>query len=130
MTVRRWYDGAKRGPLTSDEMGRIEELATAATVADVARQLNRHPATVWWHMVSRGLIDRRLHYRQRPYARKGRMVWPFDLAEDTALTQLREAGQLPSAIARDLNARFGRNRTAHSVRVRLHMLAAYEDVAA
>jgi IS30 family transposase len=123
----------KRGRLTADEIEVLRTLAEqmrSPTPGKVARIMNRHPATIQWQMICAGLIRRERHYGPRPsYQRRGRTIFHFDAAEDRRLEELRVDGLSVAAIAEKLNAEFGRNRTGHSVDVRLKMLAAYAEPA-
>ena len=124
----------KRGPLAPAEIEEITRLATSMknpTPGKIARALNRHPATIQWQMMLAGVLERRVTYRgPASYMRNGRLIWRFDAAEDASLEQLRVQGLSVCDIAPKLNAEFGRNRTAHSVHVRLVMLGAYDEAIA
>lgn len=123
--------GIKRGPMSEAEHAEIERIAASLkrpTPGAIARRVNRHIGTVTWYMITHGLVERTLKYgRTEPYERGGRKIYPFCAAQDARLLELRTAGKLSGEIARLMTAEFGRPRNAHSVLVRLTMLAAYAE---
>jgi hypothetical protein len=118
-----------RGPLSWDEKRDIERLAELwpdATAGRIAQQINRHPATVAWYMIGRGLIRRSIRYRPPAVSRNGRHRWTA--AEDRRLLELRRM-QPPTryrVCGEIITAEFGTPRNAHSCQVRALMLAAYD----
>jgi hypothetical protein len=121
--------GIKRGPLTDAERSDIERLVSTLkkpTAANVARRLNRHPATVAWFMITRGLIERPVLYGRAAYTRRdGIQVTPYAPEHDRRIVELRTQGKKVRQIAEAISHEFGIIRTGHSVDVRLKMLAAY-----
>ncbi len=126
--------GIKRGPLGADEKAEIARLALTLKKpmpGPIARRLDRHPATVKWHMLSHGLLEYAPRYGARPYRRAGgSMVNPYTPAQDRRLLRLRRGGAGFPEIAAILTREFGVKRTAHSVQVRCIMLAASADAPA
>lgn len=94
----------------------------------IGRRIEKHPSTVQWFMYSAGLAAPR--YDARPFTRNGRLCTPFCREEDACLEALRIEGLGPTAIAQAVNARFGRNRSMHTVSCRLVMIAARDDAPA
>jgi IS30 family transposase len=125
------FASIKRGRMSDGEIETMRHIVAGMrkpTPGKVARLLNRHPATIQWQMMLAGLWQRERRYGPNPsYQRGGRTIFHFDVAEDRRLEELRVAGHSIAAIARQLNAEFDRKRSAHSVDVRLKMLAAYEE---
>ncbi len=70
----------------------------------------------------------------RPYHRtrlgRPQIVRPFGLEEDEAMTAARIAGLGTTAIARQLQERFGRPRSQATVNMRLKALAARDEASA
>jgi hypothetical protein len=120
--------GIKRGRLTAEEKAAIERLAATLkkpTPGPIALRLNRHPATVKWHMVSHGLLHYAPRYGMKPYRRAdGTEVNPYTPAEDRRLLELRRGGETFPAIAAVMTREFGIPRDGHSIQVRCIMLAA------
>jgi hypothetical protein len=121
-----------RGRLSADERAQIEKLATsmrAPTPGKIARKLNRHPATVKWYMLTHGLIEQKPGRAARVHVRNGRTIHPYSPEHDARLLALRTL--LPDApyrvVAERLTTSFGIERDAHSVQVRLALLAAAPD---
>lgn len=122
-----------RGRLTDAEKERIEALVfehgdNPPRLRDIAKKLNRHPATVTWFMLTNGLLTRKPRTIAAPYVgRDGITRYPWSDEQDAVLLELRTAGLKPVEIAPRLAQRFGIPRNEHSCRVRLVMLAATED---
>ena len=129
--MARNYAGLVRGRMSAAEKAEIERLATTLrkpTPGAIAFRLNRHPATVAWYMISRGLIDRRISYdRRQAMLRRGRPVNLYSRQQDRRLEQLRAEGLKFRQIAERLTEEFGIPRNQHSVRIRAIMLASYDD---
>jgi IS30 family transposase len=120
----------RHGRMSDAEKAEIERLALALkrpSPAEIARQMERHPATVAWYMIRHGLIDRKISYRRRdPTYRVDGIRHPYSEAQDRRLLELRRANKKYREIAAMLTAEFGIPRNAHSVQVRATMLAAYD----
>lgn len=115
----------KRGHLTEAEKAEIERLATTLkrpTPSVIAQRLDRHAATISWHMITRGLIVRKIRYPKNP--KPGHLFYSEE--QDRRLLALRRQGLGCLAISIALTAEFGIPRHPHSVRNRLIMLAAYD----
>jgi hypothetical protein len=123
-------DGLIRGRMTPQEKAQIDQLAGSLrrpTPSAIARRLKRHPSTVNWYMITRGLVDRSVTYgRQRASVRRGRALNPYTPQHDRRLVELRRSGVRFRAIAETLTREFGVPRKPHSVRIRAIMLAAYD----
>lgn len=118
--------------MTAEDKAEIERLA--ATLRDpspgkIAVRLQRHPSTVAWYMITRGLIDRTVKYGRPAYRRGGVVVQPYTPEHDRRLLELRVEGRVYREIAEIITREFGIPRNVHSVQVRNTMLAAYEDAA-
>jgi IS30 family transposase len=125
--VTKARPGIKRGRMSAEEKAEIERLAT--TLKDprpgpIARRLNRDHGTIYWHLITRGLIEIKLRYGGSAYRRGDRTVRRFTREEDRRLLELRTQGNGFVEIARILAAEFGTERNHHCVRVRCIMLAA------
>jgi hypothetical protein len=122
-----------RGRMTSADKAEIERLATTMskpTPGKIAAKINRHPSTVNWFMLTRGLIERKPGRAPRVYTRNGVTVHPYTEEHDAFLEQLRSEGLKFRAIAERVTEMFGICRNQHSVQVRLVQLAAApEEVA-
>jgi hypothetical protein len=121
--------GVKRGRLTDDEKARIDQIALSMKVPSpglVASRLNRNRSTIAWYMLVNGLWKPPLYSsRSRPVRdRRGVLRVPYTKPEDTMMTALRRKRLGYSEIASRLNAEFGTTRNAHSIHVRLTILAA------
>jgi hypothetical protein len=119
--------------LSDADRDRVTELAEAGFSAKrIGAALGKHPSTVQWCMYSNGL--RAPSYGSNPggsYTRRdGRVVHRFSPAEDQFIEAQRVAGLGLREIARLASARFGTQRTHHTIRCRLVMLAAGEEGAA
>jgi len=118
-------DLRRRGRLTGAELDVIETLAARGLSAgQIARRLNRIPATVNFAMHSLGL--KAPAARQAVYVRAGRIVRTFAAEEDAFIAALRTGGLTTPQIAARTSERFGHPRTAATVLVRLRMLANLE----
>lgn len=130
MTAQRFTD-IKRGRMSADECAEIERLALTLrkpTPAAIARRLNRHPATVKWHMLTRGLLDLPTRYGPCHYTKRdGTEVYPWNPDQDRRLTELRIERHSYRHIGEVLTGEFGIPRNAHKVQVRAVMLAAAAD---
>jgi hypothetical protein len=121
-----------RGRLTAEAKDRIEQLAIEMknpTPSNIARAINCHPATVKWYMLTHGLLDQTPGRAARAYVRYGQTIHPYAPEHDSKLMELRTAHpNFPRrAIAEMLTEAFGIQRNAHSVHVRLILLAAAPD---
>jgi hypothetical protein len=115
-------ENVRRGPMTSREVAEIERLAgRGLNCGQISRRLNRIPATVNWQMHLLGL--RTLAPRDVEYVRNGRWVRTFSSEEDCCIEQLRMDGLSTPAIARLVTEHFGHPRSAHTIGMRLKMLA-------
>jgi IS30 family transposase len=115
----------RRGRLDAIEIAEIERLALKRVpVGTIARRLNRKSSTINWHMITRGLINRKIVYRHRHADRRGRS--PYLPEHDARLIELRQQGLGYLEIAQALTAEFGVPRNRHSVHNRNMMLAAYD----
>jgi hypothetical protein len=118
-----WEADCKRGRLTSDERDRLQALADRGlTSGQIARRLNRHPATVNFAMHALGLKNGPAEYRG-DYVRNGRLVKAFTEDEDGFIQSLRLDGLSTPKIAERVRERFGHTRTAPTIGIRLKMLA-------
>lgn len=114
----------KRGRLTAPEKDEIVRLAEKGLSGGrIAQKLNRHPATINWAMLRLGLRQPTLYATTKAYSRNGTPVVPFGEPEDEVLTALRVAGLTTTKIAERLTERFGHRRSAHTVNMRLVLLA-------
>jgi hypothetical protein len=120
-----------RGRLTDADRERIQELAErGAKAGRIAQIIKRHQSTVYWYMVSNGLTTpRAAPNKPASYVRNGRIVRHFSADEDAFILALRVQGFSFTKIAHAANGRFATERTAHSVQVRIIMLAAREEAA-
>lgn len=123
-------DGLIRGRMTAQEKAQIDQLAGSMrrpTPSAIARRLKRHPSTVNWYMITRGLVERRVCYgRRRAGVRRGHTLNPYTAEHDRRLVELRRSGAKFRTIAEVLTREFGLPRNQHSVRIRAIMLAAYD----
>lgn len=118
--------------MTPADKARIVELAESMkkpTPGKIARAINRHPATVNWFMLTRGLIERKARHAPHAYQRNGKTIHPYNAEQDKRLEALRAENKPFREIAEILTAEFGIVRTAHSVQVRLVQLTASPDEA-
>jgi hypothetical protein len=115
------------GGLSADDHNRIRSLAERGWKSPrIAREIQKHPGTVYWFMLRDGLVERRADARilAEPYRRGDRMVYPYTGEEDAYIQALRVQNIGFSKIADLATKRFGKPRSAHSVEVRLTILAA------
>lgn len=120
----------RRGRMTADDKDKIIELAETMKNPKpgvIAARINRHPATVNWFMLTRGLIERKAGHARQAYKRNGKTIYPYSTEQDTRLEQLRVENKPFREIAEILTNEFGFKRTAHSVQVRLVQLTASPD---
>jgi IS30 family transposase len=114
--------------MSDAEKAQIEHLSLTMakpTPAKIAHRLNRHPATVNWHMISHGLVERPVRYGKKSFRRRdGIEVNSYTPPQDKRLMELRTRGTSFPVIAATLTAEFGIQRNEHSVRIRCIMLAA------
>lgn len=116
------------GGLSPADHERIFELAERGWKAPrIALSLRKDTGTVQWFMCRNGLADAPKYCDRKPYMRNGQMITAYDREEDEFILALRVDGVGFSEIARQTNAKFGRNRSMHGVNVRLVRLAARED---
>lgn len=132
MTGQR-FETIKRGRMSPEEKAEIERLCETLknpTPSTIARRLNRHPATVKWHMLTHGLWDVPPQRAPRPYTTKnGQTRNPWMPEHDRRLLALELAGEgsantIWRDIAETLTREFGVPRNQHSARIRAIMLAA------
>jgi len=119
-----------RGRMTPADKATIEQLAASMlrpTPGKIAAKINRHPATVAWFMLTRGLVERKPGRATRTYQRNGVTVHPYTEEHDAFIQDLRKQGLGYRQIALQLTARFGIHRNGTSVNVRLVQLAAAPD---
>ncbi len=122
MAQRDRYLEVKRGRLSKDELAEIDRLgAKGWSPGRIANRLERHPGTVNYAMHRLG--HRKLVRRTTSYVRNGVLVVPFSEAEDQMLEKLRGEGLTTTRIAHILGDSFGHPRSAHTVNMRLVMLA-------
>ncbi len=114
-------EGIKRGRLSQDEEAAIVALGESLTAGQIARRLNRHPATVGLALHRFGLAT--VTRRSFRYFRNGREVRSFSPEEDAFITALRVAGAARGEIAERVKDRFGYARTPDTIGIRLTMLA-------
>jgi len=123
----------KRGRMTVEEHAEIDRLADELqnpTPGRIARRLNRNVSTIKWYMLTHGLIDDPVRYGPPSYTTKsGKIVNPYKQEHDARITELRTQGLKYREIAEIVTREFGVPRNAHSVQVRITMLAAYRDAA-
>jgi hypothetical protein len=101
------------------------------TAGKIANRLGLKESTVYWHLLSRNLINNRpQRYNRGTYVRNGHTINPYTRAHDERLTELRVAGKNFREIAAAMTAEFGIRRTAHSIVTRLVILANTDDEAA
>lgn len=119
--------------MSQAERDKIEELAASMkkpTPGKIARQLQRHPATVNWYMLRNGLIERPVGHALKPYMRNGVMVHPYTKEHDARLIELRKGGKTYREIGEILTAEFSIERDAHSTQVRMTQLACDPNIEA
>jgi len=117
-----------RGPLTAEDHDRIEQLAGEGVNANaIARTIGKHPSTVQWFMYSTGLQAPKPRKTPMRYMRGGRVVQRFTEDEDVFIQALRIQDYKPEKIAELASKRFGTQRSHHTIRCRLKMLASAEE---
>jgi IS30 family transposase len=119
-----------RGSLTEHDHELIEQLAGEGVSANaIARRIGKHPSTVQWFMYSHGLAAPKQREAPMSYWRGNRQVHRFTRIEDSLIEALRVDGSTPEQIAEICSKRFGTQRSHHTIRCRLKMLAAAEGAA-
>lgn len=116
-----------RGRMTDADKAEIECLAAKMkkpTAGKIAAAINRHPATVRWYMLTRGLITRKPAHASRPYVRNGKTIHPYSPEQDARIETLRAEGKVFREIGEIITSEFGIERDAHSVQVRIVQLSA------
>lgn len=125
--MKRPAYATKRGRMSDADKIEIERLAgemKLPTPGKIARKIGRHPATVKWFMLTRGLIEQTTGRAPGPYQRNGKTIYPYAEEHDIAIERMRAQGKVFREIADAITAEFGIDRTAHSVQVRLVQLSA------
>lgn len=100
----------KRGRMTDRdkaEIIRLAETISKPTPGKIAAKINRHPATVNWFMLTRGLIERKAGRAPRAYQRNGQTIYPYAVEHDARLEALRVERKPFREIAEILTAEFG-----------------------
>lgn len=123
-------EGIKRGLMSPEEKASIANLVETMrdpTPGKIASRLNRHIATVTWHMLTRGLLERPVGRAPHTYKRNGKTIHPYARAHDAFIEDLRSQGKNFRQIGELVTAEFGIVRSGHSVQVRLIQLAAAPD---
>jgi IS30 family transposase len=116
----------KRGRMTADDKAAIERLAETMdkpTAGKIARKINRHPATVNWFMLTRGLIERKARRAPHEYQRAGKTIYPYAVEHDEFIEARRSEGKPFREIGELVTAKFGIERSGHSVQVRIIQLS-------
>jgi len=116
--------------MSADDKAEIEHLATTMkkpTAGKIAARINRHPATVRWFMLTRGLTEQTPGRAPRAYQRNGKTIHPYAESHDVRIETLRAQGKSFREIAEAITAEFGIERSAHSVQVRNIQLSANSD---
>lgn len=118
-----------RGRLTPVDHINIERFAGEGLNASaIARKIGKHPSTVQWFMYSTGLQAPKQTDTPKSYVRRnGRTVKGFSSHEDAFIQALRIQDYTPIQIAELASKRFDTQRSHHTIRCRLKMLAAAED---
>ena len=122
--------GIIRGRMTDEEKNKIDKLASKMKKPHpnpIAIKINRHPSTVTWYMLTKGLLVRKPGYARAPYKRNGVMIYPYSPQQDHVIVELRARGKSKQEIADVITEMFGIERDYHSVDVRLVQLAAAPD---
>lgn len=117
----------RRGRMTAEDKAAIERMAVEMdkpTPGKIAAKINRHPATVNWYMLTRGLIERVPGRAHAPYTRNGKTIHPYAPEHDEFIEDLRAQGKVFREIGELVTVKFGIKRDAHSVQVRIIQLAA------
>lgn len=116
--------------LTAADHARILELAEAGMTCNaIARELGKHAATVQWFLYREGLRAPTQIEQPKSYSRGGRTIHRFTSLEDAFIEALRIQDYTTKQIAEFATKRFGTNRSPHTIRCRLIMLAARETAA-
>lgn len=118
------------GRLNDHDRAEIERLSGLGfSFGRIAQLLKRHQSTVLWFMYTRGLkAPRPTPAVGRVYVRaNGSTVRQWGQDEEADAVRMRTAGRSFRAIAAALSQKYRAKRTAHSVQVRLIMIAARED---
>ena len=126
----------RRTCLTEAEMDRIFELAVPRadgrrmSANRIAGLLGKSKNAVAWFMYRNGLKTKGRLKQQRAYRRPdGTLVRGYSDEEDAFIVARRREGLGCRAIADGVAERFGHSRRPSSIRVRLIMLAGFDDAA-
>lgn len=115
--------------MTEADHRRIDELASQRLSSGrIAQMVGHHPSTVLWYMYCNGLAAPRPREKPLMYLRGTVRVHRFTDEEDTFIEALRIQDFTPAEIALHCSNRFGTERKHHSIRCRLKMLAARDDL--
>lgn len=115
--------------MTATDRQQIEELAAKRfSCGRIAKLIGRHPSTVKWFMYCNGLSAPKKLDQPKMYVRGDVRVHRFTDEEDTFIQALRLQGSKPEEIAMRASIRFGTERKHHSIRCRLKMLAARDEI--
>lgn len=117
----------KRGKMCAEDKAEIERLAATMkkpTPGKIAAMVDRHPATVNWYMLTRGLITRKPGRAPHAYVRNGKTIHPYTDEHDARIEALRVEGKVYREIGEIVTREFGIERNAHSVQVRIVQLSA------
>lgn len=122
-----------RGRMTEDEKNRVadwweEHGNEKGALAKCMRHFRRHPSTIQWTLIKKGLWNRRKPEPGRDAMRGDVPVRRYRPEEDAVITRMELAGHKWTAIAAELTRLFpDRPRTPHSVQVRSVLLACYAE---
>ncbi len=119
-----------RIPLSEDDQNLIDELvAGGVTETEIGRRIGRSNATVAWYLYRSGQKAAApapevgaIHVRQ-----DGRMLRRWCRAEEEFALAMRKQSHGHVAISKAIKDRFGWDRTPHSIKVRMVMVAARDD---
>lgn len=117
------------GRLSAAEDARIVELSERGlTGGQIALRLNRNPKTIVGALYRLGL--RAPVYRTYSQTRGGKVCRPFTPAEDAFIEAQAQTGIPSTWIVPALEKEFGHRRSSGTIRMRLQMIAARDEVAA
>lgn len=94
----------------------------------IARRLGKNRSTVSWYMYSNGLKAPQQYDEPQCFMRGATPIHRFTRDEDEVIMRMRKDGATTGVIARSSNAIWSRGRDHRSIRRRLIMLAAIEDL--